>query len=162
LQIIDFISNTSGETEILDRINVALDNVEDPDSEKLTDKRILIVEKDRVIGQRLKDILTTKGYEAHCAFNARQALDMAIGYKPLLALINMNMSIDGKSLITHFRYMPDTANIPVIAVTDQPVPFFFGESETVKVLSPQRFAQLKQPISIEMLASEVIQVEAYA
>jgi hypothetical protein len=85
-----------------------------------------------------------------------------MGYKPVLAFINMGMSVDKKSLISQFRQLPDTETIPVIALTDQLTPFLSGENKTIKVLSPRRFIQLKQPISIEMLASEVIQVEAYA
>lgn len=159
LQIIDTTTSSFEEAEILEAVRFALNNSENHQPEKPSDAKkfdyILIVEKDRIVAQQLKDILVAGEYQVQCAFNAQQALDMVSGYKPVLALLNMNIIVDEKFFIKQLRQALDLKPVPVIITVDHSS-FFSGQDETVKVLSAQNFAQLRQPISIEALISEAI------
>jgi GAF domain-containing protein/DNA-binding response OmpR family regulator len=163
-QVADYISTSAEAAQILASVHSVLDNIEKslPEikpPENIALDHILIVEKYWTVSKRLKEILVGDGYEVQCAYNSRQALDMATGYKPLLALVNPSLALQGKSIISHFRNSASTKDIPVIVITEQPIFSMSEQNGAVKVLSPQTFAELKQPISVKTLVSKIIQVE---
>lgn len=163
-QVVDYISTSSEASRILRSVQAVLDNIEENQSEinsqeNIGPGHILIVEKDWIISKRLKALLVDEGYEVQCAYNSRQALDMAMGYKPCLALINPSLALQGKSIISHFRNLAGIKDIPVIIISEQPLSSMSGQNETIKALSPQTFVELKQPISAKALVSKIIQVE---
>jgi GAF domain-containing protein/nitrogen-specific signal transduction histidine kinase/CheY-like chemotaxis protein len=77
--------------------------------------RVLIIEFDRSISSRLREILLTSGYEAMVAHNSRQGLDMAFGNLPDLILLDIGMpQIQQQSLVAQLREDEETQHIPVV------------------------------------------------
>jgi DNA-binding response OmpR family regulator len=160
LQIVDYLSSAFQDEQILASVKAALnhakkDGAQPSSAEAKTSGHILIIEKNRKLSRRLKHILAAEGYEIQCAFNGQQALDMAMGYKPMLALINLDISVDGKSIVSHFRSITETETIPVIAITDRLYPFFSGQNDLVKMLTNDMFHEADQPVSIKKLISDI-------
>jgi signal transduction histidine kinase/CheY-like chemotaxis protein len=82
---------------------------------RMASNRVLIIEFDRGISSRLREILLTSGFEAMVAYNSGQGLDMAFGNLPDLILLDIGMPLyQKKSLVAQLREDEETRHIPVV------------------------------------------------
>lgn len=86
-----------------------------PPGEKRT---ILIVEDSKTQAAILRHLLTTAGYEVRVALNGKEALNEVEKEKPVIILTDIIMpEMNGYELCRALKDEPDTADIPVILVT---------------------------------------------
>ncbi len=80
--------------------------------------RILIVEDNDLNRDMLSRRLLKRGYQVDCAVNGAEGLSMASTTRPDLILLDMSLPvIDGWETAARLKGDPDTAIIPVIALT---------------------------------------------
>jgi CheY-like chemotaxis protein len=80
--------------------------------------RILIVEDNDMNLDMLSRRLKRKGYEIEAARDGQSGVEMAIASKPDLILMDMSLPvIDGWEATRHIKANPETAAIPVVALT---------------------------------------------
>jgi len=81
-------------------------------------KRILVIDDDHNICDIMQLILSSSGYEAETAYNARDGMAKACNNPPDLILLDYSMpGKDGLSLMKDFRTIPDLEKIPVVIVS---------------------------------------------
>jgi two-component system cell cycle response regulator DivK len=79
---------------------------------------ILIVEDNEKNMKLARDILRAKGYDTLEAVTGEGGVRMAIGHKPDLVLMDIQLpDINGIEAFERIRANPDTARIPVVAFT---------------------------------------------
>ena len=80
--------------------------------------KILLVEDHEEIWDFLSRRLKRRGYEVVLATDGQQGLDMARAEHPDVMLLDMNLPVmDGWTVAGHLKASPETAGIPVIALT---------------------------------------------
>lgn len=83
---------------------------------------VLIVEDDTTLALLLRDVCHICGYEpiiVHSAYAAAVQLAQA---RPLLMTLDLRMpGINGQTLLQVVRAQPETADLPVIVITAQPI-----------------------------------------
>ena len=80
--------------------------------------KILLVEDHEELWDFLSRRLRRRGYEVALAHDGQQGLDMARAEKPDVILLDMNLPVmDGWTAVKALRAAPETARIPVIALT---------------------------------------------
>ena len=80
--------------------------------------RILLVEDNELNRDMLSRRLTRKGHEVSIAVNGRQGIDMARAGQFDLVLMDMSLpEIDGWETTRLMRAAPETATVPIIALT---------------------------------------------
>lgn len=80
--------------------------------------KILIVEDNEMNRDMLSRRLTRKGFEVIMAENGQIGVDMSVSETPDLILMDMSLPImDGWAATQKIKSNPDTASIPVIALT---------------------------------------------
>lgn len=122
--------------------------------------RILVIDQDRTTADWLRDILSTSGYEVHCAFNSRQGLDMVFGYLPELIFLNTSMpDVDNESLISQLHRDELTSNIPVVLVTKEQA---IAPKNGVKIWGKDHWAKNKPFVPVHDLAEEIAQLKMEA
>jgi len=116
-------------------------------------KKILIAEdnvKNRLI---LRDILSFHGYAVIEAENGQIAVELAISEKPDLVLMDLQMpKADGFKALEDLRKNPETARIPVIAVTASAM-----RADKEKVLSSGFDGYVSKPFDMKELVALVKQ-----
>jgi CheY-like chemotaxis protein len=160
LHLVDCISGSFEEALILRKISQALKLVKEKgvSTGALRESQVLIVEQDRAVSNRLKNILISRGYEVQCAFNSQQALDMTFGDRPALILLSSRMpAVDQDSLISQFRHSSNLKNIPLILIVDKPVPV--EAVKQLKILGQETWPKAGQSVAAELLVAEIPQVE---
>jgi CheY-like chemotaxis protein len=81
-------------------------------------KRILVVEDNALNRDALSRRLMRRGYEVILAFDGLDGLTLAQSARPDLILMDLGMpGIDGWECTRRLKQAPDTAAIPVIALT---------------------------------------------
>jgi len=81
-------------------------------------KKILHVEDNFDNRLLIKRILQSEGYEVLEAENAVKALEVVKNTTPDLILMDINMpDIDGYTLTTRLKSLPNMASIPIVAIT---------------------------------------------
>ena len=81
-------------------------------------KRVLIVEDNELNMKLFNDVLTSQGYETIQTRNGLEARDLARIHTPDLILMDIQLpEVSGLDVIKWLKDAPDTATIPVIAVT---------------------------------------------
>ena len=84
----------------------------------MTGELILIVEDNEKNRKLVRDVLEFRGYRTLDAETAESGLVMAKEHRPALVLMDIQLpGIDGVEAFRRLRADPDTAEIPVIAVT---------------------------------------------
>ncbi len=79
---------------------------------------ILIVEDDERSSKLLRDVLQFHGYRTVEATTGEDGLDLARSEHPELILMDIRLpGINGEDAMVRLRIDPDTADIPIIAVT---------------------------------------------
>ncbi|HVN52826.1 MAG TPA: response regulator [Anaerolineaceae bacterium] len=83
-----------------------------------TQLAILHVEDNQDNRILIRRLLQSDGYEVLEADSATQAMDMIQVHSPDLILMDINMpDIDGYTLTTRLKGLPETSRIPIIALT---------------------------------------------
>jgi two-component system cell cycle response regulator DivK len=81
-------------------------------------KRILIVEDTPDNRQIMRDLLTNAGFELIEAVDGGAGVDAAFAYRPDLILMDIQLPVlDGYEATRRIKARPETAKIPIIAVT---------------------------------------------
>ena len=80
--------------------------------------KILLVEDNEMNRDMLSRRLTRNGFEVVIAVNGQEGVDLAVSEKPDLILMDMSLPIlDGWEATRQVKAHPETAKIPVIALT---------------------------------------------
>jgi CheY-like chemotaxis protein len=80
--------------------------------------KLLLVEDNALNRDMLSRRLERMGYNVLVACDGQEGVDMTRTHKPTLVLMDINMPImDGWQALKVLKKDPDTANIPVIALT---------------------------------------------
>jgi two-component system cell cycle response regulator DivK len=80
--------------------------------------RILLVEDNEMNRDMLSRRLAKRGYEVTIAVDGEQGLAMARADPPTLVLMDMSLpGLDGWEASRQLKTMPETRNIPIIALT---------------------------------------------
>ncbi len=112
---------------------------------------VLYIEDDPVNMALVRKLLKVEGFSMLEATNGVSGIELARRYKPSLILMDMNMpDVDGYEATTQIKNSPDTAQIPVVAVTANAMP---GDRE--RSLSVGCDGHITKPININTFADEV-------
>ena len=81
-------------------------------------KKIAVVEDDKVLSKALSDSLQMAGFDVLRAFDGEAGLDLVVTEKPDLVLLNILMpKIDGLIVMKRLKSNPETKDIPIIILT---------------------------------------------
>ncbi len=116
--------------------------------------RILCVEDNPVNWRLVQRLLTQAGYEMHWAEEGLRGYEMAVGLKPALVLLDINLpGLSGFEVATKLRQNPDLAGMPIVALTAKTLK---SDRETALVAGCDGF--ISKPIDPFQFVG---QVEAY-
>lgn len=80
--------------------------------------KILLVEDNEMNRDMLSRRLSRNGFEVLIAVNGQEGVDIALAEKPALILMDMSLPVlDGWEATRQVKAHPETASIPVIALT---------------------------------------------
>ncbi|UOK69935.1 MULTISPECIES: response regulator [Ancylobacter] len=80
--------------------------------------KILLVEDNEMNRDMLSRRLARNGFEVLIAVNGQEGVDIALAEKPALILMDMSLPVlDGWEATRQVKAHPETASIPVIALT---------------------------------------------
>lgn len=83
-----------------------------------TAKRVLVVDDDEMMREILGATLETGGFEARFAANAEQAVEMLVGERMSLVLMDLMMpGLDGIAATREIRALPNYKSVPIIVVS---------------------------------------------
>jgi len=89
----------------------------------MANELILIVEDNEKTRKLLRDVLQFKGYRTIEAEMGEDGVSLAMQHKPDLILMDYQLpGIDGIEAFRRIRNSPDTAHIPIVAVTASAMP----------------------------------------
>ena len=84
----------------------------------LSDWAVLVVEDEHDSVQVISEILLHYGIQVYTARNGYECLEMLQEFEPTLIVMDLAMpELDGWQTLMEIRANPDTAHIPVVAVT---------------------------------------------
>jgi len=84
----------------------------------MANELILIIEDNEKNRKLCRDVLNVKGYKTIESETAEQGLELAREKSPSLVLMDIQLpGIDGITAMKQLRAAPETAHIPVIAIT---------------------------------------------
>jgi CheY-like chemotaxis protein len=79
---------------------------------------VLVVEDDAAVRMAMRLLLEPEGYRVLEAANGQEAIALAVDAHPDLILMDLALpGLNGLDAATHLGTLPETARIPVIAVT---------------------------------------------
>ena len=79
---------------------------------------VLVVEDDEKSARLMCELFSIRGYETATAATGADAMTLALDLRPRLILMDIQLpDTDGSSVLRALRHNPDTADIPVVAVT---------------------------------------------
>ncbi len=85
-----------------------------------TSLRVLIVDDNRDGADALGLLLEELENQVHVTYGGIQALDVATAFRPDLMLVDLLMpGMDGCTLVSRFRQLPDLAKTKIVAITGQ-------------------------------------------
>ena len=89
----------------------------------MANELILIVEDNEKTRKLLRDVLQFKGYRTIEAEMGEDGVNLAMQHKPDLILMDYQLpGINGIEAFRRIRNSPDTAHIPIVAVTASAMP----------------------------------------
>ena len=116
--------------------------------------RMLIVDDEEMNREVLRELLEANGYQVHEATDGAEAFERARSDVPNLILMDIRMpKVDGFDTFAKLRSDPDTARIPVIAVTA-----FAMESDRLRTLSAGFDAYISKPVDFQLLLKTIHQL----
>jgi CheY-like chemotaxis protein len=121
--------------------------------------KILLVEDHEELWDFLSRRLHRRGFDVVLAHDGQQGVDMALAERPDVILLDMNLPVmDGWTAARTLRGNPDTARIPIIALTAHAMS---GDRDRILEAGcddyhpkPVDFPQLLAQIDAAMLAAE--------
>ncbi|HEV2074543.1 MAG TPA: response regulator [Thermomicrobiales bacterium] len=111
--------------------------------------RILVVEDQDDVAQLIDVVLKGEGYTVAIARDGAQGLMMSRDWQPDLILMDIMLpGVDGGTLIARLRQEPETADLPIIAMS---------ASRTLRDRTPelQADALLSKPFDVDALLVQV-------
>ena len=94
-------------------------------------KKIMIVDDDKVLLEELEEALASNGYDIVAINDSTAVLNTAHRVKPNLILLDLKMPrINGHQVAIKLKNSPQTANIPIIAMTG-----YFTREEHIELLT---------------------------
>lgn len=112
---------------------------------------ILVVEDNDRNRKLLRTILEFRGFEVIECADGEPSLALAKQHKPVLILMDIELpKMDGITALARLRADPETAAIPVAAVTASVTP-----SERERVISAGFNAYIAKPIDVESFGPEI-------
>jgi signal transduction histidine kinase/DNA-binding response OmpR family regulator len=167
IEVVDYISSSFADTQVLERVRWALTLATGETQEigpagmsSLRNGRyqILVVAHNQSTVKRLKEALEAYGYKVQRAFNSQQALDIAAGDKPDLVLLDPMMpDVEGVSVIAQLRRIAAPKRLPIIGIVDRSVPFQEG-NDKVKMLGQENWTKMRHPFVTDVLVAEIVQM----
>jgi DNA-binding response OmpR family regulator len=119
--------------------------------------KILVAEDDKLISGSLCDALKAEGHEPTPAYDGEETVAKAKEHKPDLVLLDIMMpKLDGISVLWELKANNDTANVPVIVLTN------LGDVETISKIVEAGATDylLKSDQSIDEVVKKVKEVLA--
>ena len=114
-------------------------------------KRILIIEDDGGISERIRYNLEREGYEVSVVFDGAQAVDFAAKIRPDLILLDLMLpEIDGLDICRHLKSEDELKNIPVVMLTAKS-----EEADVVVGLQMGADDYITKPFSPKVLVARV-------
>jgi two-component system cell cycle response regulator DivK len=114
-------------------------------------KRILIADDEDMNRELLRELLEDSGYEVREASDGTEAFAIACNEMPSLILLDVRMPrMDGYSVLSNLRQRPDTAALPVIAVTA-----FAMDSDRERLEAAGFDAYISKPLNFNFLLSTI-------
>jgi CheY-like chemotaxis protein len=112
---------------------------------------ILLAEDSELAIPPLTVYLQTRGYRVAVARNGQEALDLAFEECPALILMDVQMpQMDGLEATRQLRARPQTAQVPIIALTALAMP---GDRE--RCLAAGANDYLPKPVSLSILVQKI-------
>jgi two-component system cell cycle response regulator DivK len=113
----------------------------------VTGERIMIVEDNERNIKLLRDVLGAHGYHTIEAHSGEDAVALGRSERPELVLMDIGLpGIDGVAALAELRKLPETASVPVIAVTA-----FAMKDDRERLLAAGFDAYVEKPIDIREL-----------
>lgn len=117
----------------------------------MTGELILVVEDNEKNLKLVRDLLQLKQYRVLEARTAEQSLRLAADHNPCLILMDIQLpDMDGVSALARLRTEPQTARIPVVALTA-----FAMKEDRQRFLNAGFDGYLAKPIDIRMFPDQV-------
>jgi two-component system, cell cycle response regulator DivK len=112
---------------------------------------VLIVEDNERNMKLVRDILQFKGYQPLCAGTAEDGLALALAHRPALILMDVHLpGMDGVAALGRLRGAPETAAIPVVALTASAM-----KEDQVRFLAAGFDGYLAKPIEVRQFPDQV-------
>jgi two-component system, cell cycle response regulator DivK len=112
---------------------------------------ILVVEDNERNLKLLRDVLEYAGYDVRAARTAEEGITLAVNEHPNLVLMDLRLpGIDGVEALRRLRESPQTADIPVVAVTAQTM-----KQDRERVLEAGFDGYVEKPISVRAFPDQV-------
>ncbi len=112
---------------------------------------ILVIDDNEVNLKLAQKILTVSGYEVMAAARGEQAIEMACTRRPDLILLDIRLpDIDGLEVLRRLRSLPETKDVPIVAMTAQAMP-----DEVDRFVAAGCDGYIQKPISLQTFRAEV-------
>jgi two-component system cell cycle response regulator DivK len=112
---------------------------------------ILLVEDNERNLKLLRDVLDYAGFDVRVARTAEDGITLAASEPPDLVLMDLQLpGIDGMEALRRLRQSPQTAGIPVVAVTAQAM-----KHDRERVLEAGFNGYIEKPISVRAFPDQV-------
>jgi two-component system, cell cycle response regulator DivK len=112
---------------------------------------ILIVEDNDKNLKLVRDVLEFKGYRTLQAGAAQVGIELAARHRPDLILLDIQLpDIDGMSALRQLRHGPETASIPVVALTA-----FAMKDDRERFLAAGFDGYLDKPINVKEFPEQI-------
>ena len=112
---------------------------------------ILYIEDNRDNRMLVRRILEAEGYEVLEAEDGLSGLEMARAMRPSLILMDINLpEVDGYELTAQFKLMPETRDMPIVALTANVMK---GDRE--KSLEAGCSGYIQKPIDVDLLPAQL-------
>src|SRR3989338_6874342 len=111
-------------------------------------KKILVVDDDHAQLLMIRSLLESRGYAVVTATNGEEAIEKAVGQKPDLIVLDVQMpTMDGDEAAMHLKSREETKHTPIIFITG-----LRTEKEIVENKEENIFAK---PIKLEPFLSKI-------
>ena len=117
--------------------------------------KIVCAEDDKLISASLIEGLKGAGFEAHAAYDGEEAIAKIKEVKPDVAVLDIMMpKLDGIGVVWELKANPDTANIPVVMLTNM------SDAETISKIMDAGVTDylLKSEQSIDQIVDKIKEV----
>ncbi|MWV26365.1 response regulator [Aurantiacibacter rhizosphaerae] len=113
--------------------------------------KILIVEDDLLNRMFYEAVFNQRGYELLLVDDGARVLDAVESFRPDLITMDIHLpNISGRKLIRSIKRNPETAHIPILAITA-----YAGKRDEEGIRRAGASGYLAKPLSIDQLLGEV-------